>query len=299
VEVPRRQQPEPRKAWGTLVPCLARQSAVVVRCSGQGIEAGVRIFLPAVLIDWTCKRNCYCHADIPSSATDNCWSPCASSAAIVSMCSKSPSPGTHLAAARSTRPGALPRPQVGLMGAKEGGSLLAVVTESFRFMPLRCVSARFEDPPPGNAAAIVAHDRANLSWARPIPGVRPRHRRRLRTPPEPASRWPVPPPHTQSALIQCSRSGAPGNCRWPPLALNHEHLEYPSPRSLRPRNHRPQLAVPPVLSPRQSQWWTTRATSSRSTNGWRTRALRFPPKPATSMASPRNRPGGRAGLPTR
>jgi len=62
-------------------------------------------------------------------------------------------------------PASFPGPLVFQIGTKEGRPLGKVVAEGLCLVPGRCMAARLEDPPPGHAAPVVAHDGAHLPGA--------------------------------------------------------------------------------------------------------------------------------------
>lgn len=60
-------------------------------------------------------------------------------------------------------PAAFPGTQERFVGTGKRGSFFKVMPQGFGLVPFGGMSARFEDPPPGNAASVMAHDRAHLA----------------------------------------------------------------------------------------------------------------------------------------
>jgi len=60
-------------------------------------------------------------------------------------------------------PPALPRPQEGAVIACKRCALVKVEEQGLGLVTLRCMAAGLQDPPPGNTAPVMAHDRTHLA----------------------------------------------------------------------------------------------------------------------------------------
>lgn len=60
-------------------------------------------------------------------------------------------------------PPPLPGAQVRIVFPQKRRSFFKVKEQRLGFMPLGCMAAGFQDTPPGNTSAVVAHDGTNLA----------------------------------------------------------------------------------------------------------------------------------------